>query len=538
VPRAAANTLRETFVPLVLIAGDTLTTFAGLALGYWLRYASPLAPSSGDGIFIPVPDATFARYLPLIFVGVALLLVAFTQFGLYDSRLLLRRYQSLNAILKGSAFWLAAYLGVSLVLRFDPPISRLFVLIAFVCVVVLLYAWRTLAYTLVTRGPLLDRLRRRAVLLGWNDDARALATEMARDPAHPFALAGVVTLTGDTSAPFTAPTVPPFTAPTAPPSALTSALTPICHLLDDKLPSAFPEPSSIHCHLLGDKLPGGAPRSILTLGPVSDLEAILARESADLLIITRLDLPRAEIRRIVETCERAYVEWKVVPGAFDIFLSGLRLQTIGHVPVLGVEELAINRLFNRALKRTFDLLGALVGLVLSTPIVLLLAALIKRESSTGPVFFRQTRVGAGHRPFTLYKLRSMAPDAAATDAAQQSTTRTDPRLLRIGAWMRRWNLDELPQFWNVLRGDMSLVGPRPERPYHVDQLAYSIPHYLPRHVVKPGMTGWAQVNGLRGDSDLAARAQHDLYYIENWSVWLDVQITLLTFVRWRSPSAY
>ncbi len=490
-PRAAANTLRETFVPLVLIAGDTLTTFAGLALGYWLRYASPLAPSSGNGIFIPVPDATFARYLPLLLVGVALLLGAFTQFGLYDSRLLLRRYQSLNAILKGSAFWLAAYLGVSLVLRFDPPISRLFVLIAFVCVVALLYAWRTLAYTLVTRGPLLDRLRRRAVLLGWNDDARALATEMARDPAHPFALAGVVTLTGDTSAPFTPPSVP-----------------------------------------------AAASSPVLALGPVSDLSAILARESADLLIITRLDLPRAEVRRIVETCERAYVEWKVVPGAFDIFLSGLRLQTIGHIPVLGVEELAINRLFNRALKRAFDLLGALVGLVLSAPLVLLLAALIKRESPAGPVFFRQTRVGSGHRPFTLYKLRSMAPDADTTDAAQQSTARTDPRLLRIGAWMRRWNLDELPQFWNVLRGDMSLVGPRPERPYHVEQLAYAIPHYLPRHVVKPGMTGWAQVNGLRGDSDLAARAQHDIYYIENWSVWLDVQITLLTFVRWRSENAY
>jgi exopolysaccharide biosynthesis polyprenyl glycosylphosphotransferase len=488
VPRASANPLRETVIPLVLIAGDTLTTFAGLALGYWLRYASPLAPSSGDGIFIPVPDATFTRYLPLLLVGVALLLGAFTQFGLYDSRLLLRRYQSLNAILKGSAFWLAAYLGVSLVLRFDPPISRLFVLIAFVCVVALLYAWRTLAYTLVTRGALLARLRRRAVLLGWNDDARALANEMARDPAHPFALAGIVTLTGDTSAPF---------------------------------------PS-----------PPDAPRPILALGAVSDLEAILARESADLLIITRLDLPRADVRRIVETCERAYVEWKVVPGAFDIFLSGLRLQTIGHIPVLGVEELAINRLFNRALKRAFDLLGALVGLILSAPLVLLLAALIKRESPAGPVFFRQTRVGSGHRPFTLYKLRSMTPDAASTDADQQSTARADPRLLRIGTWMRRWNLDELPQFWNVLCGDMSLVGPRPERPFHVDQLSLAIPHYLPRHVVKPGMTGWAQVNGLRGDSDLTARAQHDIYYIENWSVWLDVQITLLTFVRWRSESAY
>ena len=164
----------------------------------------------------------------------------------------------------------------------------------------------------------------------------------------------------------------------------------------------------------------------------------------------------------------------------------------------------------------------------------MLAALIKHESPHGPVLFRQTRVGDGHRPFMLYKLRSMMPDAAATDAAQQSTGRDDPRLLRLGAWMRRWNLDELPQFWNVLRGDMSLVGPRPERPYHVEQLSHSIPHYLPRHLVKPGMTGWAQVHGLRGDSDLAARIQHDIFYIENWSPWLDLQILALTFVRWKN----
>ena len=483
--RAASKFFRETTVPLVLLAGDAVTTFGGLALGWWLRYASPLAPAGGGGIFIAVPDATFARYLPLLLVGVALLVAAFAQFGLYDPRLLLRRYQSLNAILKGAAFWLVAYLGLSLVLKFDPPISRLFVLIAFVCVVALLHAWRTLAYAIVTRTPLLTRLRRRAVLLGWNDDARSLATAIARDPEHPFSLAGVVTRARDTAAPF---------ASTA-----------------------------------GD---------VPVLGNASDLDAILAREAADLLIVTRLDLPRPELERIVETCERAYVEWKIVPGAFDIFLSGLRLQTIGRVPLLGVEELAINRFFNRVLKRALDLAAALIGLVLSAPVVVVLAALIKRESPGGPVFFRQTRIGAGHREFTLWKLRRMAPDAAATDAAQQSTARGDPRLLRIGAFLRRWNLDELPQFWNVLVGDMSLVGPRPERPFHVEQLAGEIPHYLPRHVVKPGMTGWAQVNGLRGDSDLAARVRHDIYYIENWSVWLDVQIVLLTFARWRDDNAY
>ena len=468
-----ANPLRETILPLTLLAGDIVAAFGGLALGYWFRYESALAH-----LGIEVPDATFATYLPLLLLGVALLIVSFAQFGLYDTRLLLRRYQSLNVILKGAALWLVAYLGVSLVLKFDPPISRLFVVIAFVCVVAVLGVWRSLAYRVIARPALAGKLRRRAVLLGWNDDARALAAEIGGTASHPFVVAGIVAPAGENT--------------------------------------------------------GALPR----LGDAAALDAILAREAVDVVILTRLDLPRAEVQRIVEVCERAYVEWKIVPGAFDIFLSGLHLQTIGRVPVLGVEELAIRRLFNRALKRLVDIAGALVGLAVSAPLIALLAALIKRESPGGPVFFGQQRVGAGHRPITMWKLRSMAPDAAASDATRQSTARGDPRLLRIGAFMRRWNLDELPQFWNVLRGDMSLVGPRPERPFHVDRLSGEIPHYLPRHLAKPGMTGWAQVNGLRGDTDLAARVQHDIYYIENWSVWLDVQIMLLTFVRWRSRNAY
>lgn len=479
-----SNSLRDTIVPLALVAGDAAVTFGGLTLGWWFRYESPLGRFG-----LAVPGATLERYLPLLLVGVALLVGAFAQFGLYDGRMLLRRYQSLNAIIKGSAFWLAAYLGLSLVLKFDPPISRLFAIFAFGCVVVLLHIWRAFAYAVISRTPLLTRLRRRAVLLGWNDDARALTKEIAGDPTHPLRIVGFVPLPGDTGT---------------------------------------------QSHLIGG-LPADRPP---LLGNIQNLNSILQTSAADVLIATRLDLPRDEVRRIVEVCERGYVEWKTVPGAFDIFLTGLRLQTIGRVPVLGVEELAINRLFSRSLKRGFDIMGGIVGLVLSAPLILAFAALIKRESPAGPVFFRQRRIGANHQPFTLYKLRSMTPDAAVTDAQRQSTAQGDPRLLRIGGFLRRWNFDELPQFWNVLRGEMSLVGPRPERPFHVEQLAHDIPHYLPRHVVKPGMTGWAQVNGLRGDTDLAARVQHDIFYIENWSIWLDIQILLLTFVRWRSPNGY
>lgn len=500
--RAAANSLREKTIPIALLAGDTLVTFAGLVLGWWLRYQSPLGRLGLD-----VEDASLERYLPLLLVGVALLLAAFAQFGLYDARILLRRYQSLNGIIKGTAFWLMAYLGLSLVLKFDPPISRLFAFVAFGCVIALLFVWRSFVYSVVIHTPLLQQVRRRAILLGWNDDSRAIATAISTDAANPLEFVGVVSLPDDGR---------------------------------EKESDASIEPrGSAQGSAEGARSERNGPTfSDKFLGTVDALDAVLEHEAVDLLIATRFDIPREQLRGVVETCERHYVEWKIVPGAFDIFLSGLRLQTIGGVPVLGVEELAVNRLVSRVVKRSVDLAGGCIGLVLSLPLMLIIAALIKRESPNGPVLFQQQRVGVGHKPFTLYKLRSMKPEAAAADEVRQSTARADPRLLRIGASIRRWNLDELPQFWNVIRGDMSLIGPRPERPFHVDQLALNIAHYLPRHVVKPGMSGWAQVNGLRGDSDLAERVQHDIYYIENWSIWLDIQIILLTFVRWRNPSAY
>jgi lipopolysaccharide/colanic/teichoic acid biosynthesis glycosyltransferase len=203
--------------------------------------------------------------------------------------------------------------------------------------------------------------------------------------------------------------------------------------------------------------------------------------------------------------------------------------------VLGVGQLAIRRLFNRAAKRTCDVVGAALGLLISLPVMAVAAWLVRRESP-GSVLFRQTRIGANHEPFTMFKLRTMHAGSEAEDHARQSTAADDPRVLRVGRLLRRWNIDELPQFWNILVGEMSLVGPRPERPYHVDSLARRIAHYLPRHLVKPGLTGWAQVNGCRGAGDLERRVQLDIYYIENWSLALDAQIMALTLLRWRNPA--
>ena len=472
----AQKSLRQRTLPVVLFLGDAFCVFAGLLIGYGLRYHTPLG-----SIFIEVRGATLPAYLPLLLLGTVFFLAAFVHLNLYDERLLLRRYLAFNLILKGTAFWFLAYLGVSLVLKFTPPISRLFVVFACAAVLMLLYLWRSAFYAVVSAPRWRERIQQRAALLGWTGEAQALAREINALPAHPLRLVGVIEL--------------PAAGQSTPP--------------------------------IGPDLP--------VLGPAADLPALLGRHDIAVLIAARLDLPRAELARLVATCEHAYVELKVIPSVFQIFISGLRLQTVGRIPVLGIEELAINRLFNRALKRGVDLAGAGLGLVLAAPVIAVLAALIKRESPGGTVLFRQERVGAGHRLFTLYKLRTMAPDAPAADHAAVSTAARDPRLLRLGPFLRRWNLDELPQFWNVLRGDMSLVGPRPERPYHVERLADAIPHYLPRHLVKPGMTGWAQVNGLRGGRALEQRIQHDIYYIENWSPWLDVQILALTFLRWRHP---
>jgi len=180
-------------------------------------------------------------------------------------------------------------------------------------------------------------------------------------------------------------------------------------------------------------------------------------------------------------------------------------------------------------KRAVDIVGASVGLVLSVPLIAIFGAIVFWESP-GPIFYRQRRLGLGGREFEILKIRSMKLDAEKNGRAGW-TTKNDPRRLAIGAFMRKWNIDEVPQFWNVLMGDMSLVGPRPERPELIRNFKHEIPHYNARHNAIPGITGWAQVNGLRGDTDLTERIKCDLWYQENWSLMLDLQIMFMTFFK-------
>lgn len=199
------------------------------------------------------------------------------------------------------------------------------------------------------------------------------------------------------------------------------------------------------------------------------------------------------------------------------------------MPVLGISKLPLHSTVNQFIKRGLDILGALVGLFLSAPIIAIMGAIIYAESP-GPIFYRQRRLGMNGRLFDMIKLRSMKLNAEA-DGKVGWTVKDDPRRLKVGTFMRKTNIDEIPQFWNVLCGEMSLVGPRPERPELIEEFKEVIPHYNARHNIKPGITGWAQVNGLRGDTDLEERVQFDLHYIENWNVVFDFQIMVMTFLK-------
>ena len=271
------------------------------------------------------------------------------------------------------------------------------------------------------------------------------------------------------------------------------------------------------------------------LGGIDDIPDLVKAHEVSEVIIGRPELPHQEMLTIVSRCERGQVGIKIFPDLFQIIATELSIGDLGGLPLLSVRDVAL-RGWKLTLKRGVDLLGSAVGLVLLSPLLMLVAAAIKLDSP-GPVFYAQERMGLDARPFWCLKFRSMRADAEREGPGW--TTADDPRVTRVGRFIRRFSIDELPQLINVLVGEMSLVGPRPERPVYVEQFRRSIPRYMDRHREKAGLTGWAQVNGLRGDTSIAERTKYDLWYIENWSLWLDFKIILRTFFSlFRDRHAY
>ena len=261
------------------------------------------------------------------------------------------------------------------------------------------------------------------------------------------------------------------------------------------------------------------------LGPLSALQQAIRSEDVDEVVIALPEASHEEVLDLIYQCEREKVLVKVFPDVFQIMATEVTIGDLNGLPMLTVRDVAL-RGWRLSLKRAMDVVGSAFGLVVLSPLLLLVALLIKLDSP-GPVFYSQIRMGLDAKPFPVIKFRSMRVGAEDQTGAVWAT-RSDPRRTRLGAWLRRTSIDELPQLINVLLGDMSLVGPRPERPVFVEQFRQVVPRYMDRHREKAGLTGWAQVNGLRGDTSIVERTKYDLYYVENWSLLLDIKILLRT----------
>ena len=287
---------------------------------------------------------------------------------------------------------------------------------------------------------------------------------------------------------------------------------------------------------LDDERAGQTVLKLPVLGRIEQLGDIVAQHRVDEVIVALPEASHQDLLSVISRCEDGRVSIKVFPDVFQIMAAEVNIGDLNGLPLLTMRDVAM-RGWRLTVKRIVDVVLSALVLIFGAPLFFLLAILVKLDSR-GPALYWQERMGLDARPFPCFKFRSMRVDAEAETGPVWATP-DDPRRTRIGTFLRRYSLDELPNFINVFLGQMSLVGPRPERPMFVEQFRQMVPRYMERHHEKAGITGWAQVNGLRGDTSIWERTKYDLYYVEHWSLWLDFKIMILTVLRFlRDPNAY
>jgi len=459
---------------LSLVINDLIMVAGSFYLAYWLRQLIAIPP--------PVEISPFIDYVGMMAIQVFTMLILYFFSRLYDVKRSMPRldefYRIFAATSIGTVITIASttFLFKNTALELDFP--RAMVIYAWLLTVVLVTAGRTLLVLvrnwLRRRGLWSDRL----LIVGTGDVGRMILQKVRQMPRLGYEVVGFID---------------------------------------------------------GDDPPVKEIMGVPVLGGIDDIPELIKEHEIEEVIIGRPELAHQEVLAIISRCERGQVGIKIFPDLFQIIATELSIGDLGGLPLLTVRDVAL-RGWKLTLKRTVDLLGSAVGLVILSPILMLVALIIKLDSP-GPVFYAQERMGLDANPFWCLKFRSMRTDAEKDGPGW--TVESDPRVTRLGRLIRRLSIDELPQFINVFVGDMSLVGPRPERPVYVEQFRRSIPRYMDRHREKAGVTGWAQVNGLRGDTSIAERTKYDLWYIENWSLWLDFKIILRTvFGLFGSRHAY
>ncbi|HIW82427.1 MAG TPA: undecaprenyl-phosphate glucose phosphotransferase [Candidatus Acetatifactor stercoripullorum] len=289
-----------------------------------------------------------------------------------------------------------------------------------------------------------------------------------------------------------------------------------------------PQWGYVVCGILDDHIPSGTLyKGVKVLGSTGNLEIILPENKLDEIAITLSLKDYDLLESIVGICEKSGVHTKFIPDYNKLIPTRPYTEDLMGLPVINIRYVPLTNTGNIVTKRIMDIVGSLVGIILTSPVMLAAAVLVKL-GSPGPVIFKQERVGLHNKSFYMYKFRSMEQQPPGEEK-KAWTVKNDPRVTGIGRFLRRTSLDELPQLFNILKGDMSLVGPRPERPLFVEKFREEIPRYMVKHQVRPGLTGWAQVNGLRGDTSIRKRIEYDIYYIENWTIGFDIKIIFMTF---------
>ena len=268
---------------------------------------------------------------------------------------------------------------------------------------------------------------------------------------------------------------------------------------------------------------------VKVIGTIANLHMILEMNVLDEIAITLSIKEYEHLEAIVNDCEKSGVHTKFIPDYNNFIPTIPYIEDLQGLPVINIRHVPLTELHNAYIKRIVDIFGALFGIILFSPVMLITAILVKLTDG-GPIIYSQERVGLHNKPFKMYKFRSMAVQKPSEEKSKW-TTPNDPSVTAVGRFIRKTSIDETPQFFNVLKGNMSLVGPRPERPFYVEKFREEIPHYMIKHQVRPGLTGWAQVNGFRGDTSIQKRIDHDLYYIENWTLGFDFKIMFLTIFK-------
>ncbi len=459
---------RRSYTPLVtllLVLGDLFTLSLAFAAAYWTRFYSGLIEVTKG---IP-PVGQYILVFPVVAI---VFLYLFKASHLYRKRQGFSLLSEIGKVVRAVSLGFFILMALHFLYRGDIPFSRAFVLIAWAFSILFMVFSRGVSNKVELWIRRQKKQGSKVLILGTGSASQRLIRGIENDPRLEYEVVGVVA-------------------------------TDAAHEVEF----------------------AGKP----VLGGLADFGEILQKSGAEVAVLAAQNMDHKEIVQMILLCEKNLVHFQLVPNLFEILTTQFHVTHINGIPLLGLKEIPLVNLWNRFQKRAFDIFGALFGLILTSPALLVTALWVKFDSK-GPVFYSQERCGENGKEFKLYKFRTMKVDAE-KETGPVWAAAEDPRRTRVGSWLRRFNVDELPQLWNVLKGDMSLVGPRPERPHFVNQFKEDVPRYMSRHLVRSGMTGWAQVSGLRGNTDIRERIEYDLYYMENWSLLFDIKIILLTLLR-------